>query len=164
MRVRLRNLTLCVVALMFAVALPVAGRGVGDEPVRQLVSVCAGQEITVTARKLKIKFVGVLEDSRCPEGVQCIWAGNARIRLKLSGGRGRVANVELNTTNKPRETTYANYTIALVNLVPRAVRDGRPKAGEYGATLAIINNKATGRSSPSDASIKTITPAPCIDR
>lgn len=32
----------------------------------------------------EIKFVKVLSDSRCPEGVTCIWAGNAVILVEIS--------------------------------------------------------------------------------
>jgi hypothetical protein len=34
--------------------------------------------------KATLTFFG-LEDSRCPEGVQCVWAGNATVDLLLSG-------------------------------------------------------------------------------
>ncbi|HYG11662.1 MAG TPA: hypothetical protein VD835_17070 [Pyrinomonadaceae bacterium] len=137
MRVRLRNLTLCGVALMFAVAQPAAARVAGDGRAEQTLEVRAGQEVTVGAHKLKLKFVAVREDSRCPEGVQCIWAGNARVAVKLTAGRRRAATVELNTTTAPRETTYANYTIKLTNLAPRPAQDKQPKARDYVATFVV---------------------------
>lgn len=34
---------------------------------------------------LKIELSGV-NDSRCPANVQCIWAGNAKLNLTISGG------------------------------------------------------------------------------
>lgn len=137
MRVRLRTLTLCVAALMLCVALPVGGRGAGDEGAGQTVEVRVGREVSVGGRKLKIKFVAVREDSRCPEGVQCIWAGNARIDLKLSRAGGRAANMELNTMTAPREITYANYTIKLKNLAPYPSQSRPPKVREYVATLVV---------------------------
>ncbi len=32
-----------------------------------------------------VRFVEVVEDSRCPEGVECIWAGRAQIRVEVDG-------------------------------------------------------------------------------
>lgn len=34
---------------------------------------------------LTITFATVLGDSRCPEGVECIWAGEASVRLVIDG-------------------------------------------------------------------------------
>jgi hypothetical protein len=48
---------------------------------------------TVTARlgeevrlgNLRIRPVAVLEDSRCPADVTCVWAGRIRVRVAVSG-------------------------------------------------------------------------------
>jgi hypothetical protein len=32
-----------------------------------------------------VRFVAVAEDSRCPEGVQCVWAGVATVRVEVDG-------------------------------------------------------------------------------
>jgi hypothetical protein len=134
---KLRNLTLCVAALMIVCAQPAAARGEGDGRAGKTVNVRAGQQVSVAAYKLRILFVAVREDSRCPEGVQCVWAGNARVALTLSGAGARTASVELNTMTAPREIAYANYTIRLISLAPRPVQDGRPKARDYVATFVI---------------------------
>lgn len=33
----------------------------------------------------RIAFVSVVEDSRCPTGVQCVWAGTAKIQVTIDG-------------------------------------------------------------------------------
>jgi hypothetical protein len=123
--------------LLLACAPPAAGRGAGDGRAGQTVEVRVGRQVAVAAGKLKIRFVAVREDSRCPQGVQCIWAGNARVRVMLSRAKGRAATVELNTLTEPREITYANYTIKLTNLAPRPVQDRQLKASDYVATFVI---------------------------
>jgi hypothetical protein len=35
---------------------------------------------------LTVRPLEVLEDSRCPASVQCVWAGRVRIRAEVSGG------------------------------------------------------------------------------
>ncbi len=146
---RLRNLTLCVAVLLICGAPSVVGRAAGDGRATQnadagagqTVNVRVGQRVSVAARGLKIEFVAVREDSRCPEGVQCIWAGNARLALRLSrAGSRRTTNVELNTTTEPREIVYANYKIKLTNLAPRPVQDRPPRPRDYVATLVVSKN------------------------
>lgn len=39
---------------------------------------------TITLENHTIKFVEVLEDSRCPENTTCIWAGRARVLVEIS--------------------------------------------------------------------------------
>ena len=38
---------------------------------------------TITIESYQIKFVKVLEDSRCPKNVTCIWAGRAKILVEV---------------------------------------------------------------------------------
>lgn len=40
---------------------------------------------TVRLGDLSVRPIAVLEDSRCPSGVQCVWAGRLRIRAAVSG-------------------------------------------------------------------------------
>ncbi|MFT5891354.1 MAG: hypothetical protein ACI9Y7_001455, partial [Dokdonia sp.] len=32
---------------------------------------------------IKVTFLEVLEDSRCPKGVSCVWAGQAKIKVRI---------------------------------------------------------------------------------
>ncbi len=41
-----------------------------------------GESVKVGA--VTITFAELLEDSRCPEGVQCVWAGRARVLVEVS--------------------------------------------------------------------------------
>ncbi len=47
-----------------------------------------GREITM-GRKLTIRFVKVVSDSRCPEGVLCVWAGRAFLETVVTTERGQ---------------------------------------------------------------------------
>ena len=40
-----------------------------------------GQKAVIEGEELTIKFVEVISDSRCPAGVECVWAGEAQCRL-----------------------------------------------------------------------------------
>src|ERR1041384_3412543 len=57
-----------------------------------------GAETAVEGADFKLGFVNVTQDSRCPEGTTCIWAGNARLRLRVVSANGASKEFELNTT------------------------------------------------------------------
>jgi len=85
------------------------------------VSLRKGQKTTLRAEKITIKFDSVVEDSRCPEGTNCIWAGNAKIRLMVSKAGKRAKAIELNTAGQMAgdasvEAQYENYKIKLISL------------------------------------------------
>jgi hypothetical protein len=34
-------------------------------------------------KNIKVTFLGVIEDSRCPKDVTCVWAGQAKIKVRI---------------------------------------------------------------------------------
>ena len=78
--------------------------------------IAVGQEAKVQGTSTVIRFSGVIEDSRCPSDVQCVWAGDAVVRLSLSGAGAIEAS--LHTTLDPKAVQYAGRTITLVGLKP----------------------------------------------
>ncbi len=91
----------------------------------------------ITKDKLKITFVSVLEDSRCPVGVNCIWAGNAKIQLKISQAKGASKTFELNTYLQPQVFTFEGYEIKIVDLTPTPKVNVRINRNGYVATFFI---------------------------
>ena len=43
-----------------------------------------GQTVTIAGTGLSLRFVEIVADSRCPTGVQCIWAGEASALVEIS--------------------------------------------------------------------------------
>jgi hypothetical protein len=101
----------------------------------------AGRAVTLRGENLRLRFAPVVNDSRCPTGVECVWAGNAEVLIEVgAGGRGAGSTLRLNTNTSPEragEGKYRRYTVRLVGLspYPRAGRKIRP--GEYTATLLV---------------------------
>ena len=95
------------------------------------------QEAMIEGEGLAVRFESVLEDSRCPEGVDCIWSGNAKIRLRSVKQKQTPAAVELNTDVGSKSSSYLNYEIRLVALKPRTKADKPIQPNEYRATLII---------------------------
>ena len=78
-----------------------------------------GESITLEKGKLTIKFKSLVGDSRCPQGVVCVWAGTAEVILEVSKNK-----IALNTTLDPRQQVVGDYNIQLRDVIPY------PKAGE----------------------------------
>jgi hypothetical protein len=107
---------------------------------RSEVKLSPGQEVAVTRTKLRIKFIVVESDSRCPSDVTCVWAGNAAIKLQLAG-LGKSKNVTLNTSQAGQfvsETIYQGYKVKLVDLSPRPRSTQKIAPSDYQATLLVI--------------------------
>jgi hypothetical protein len=86
---------------------------------------------------LEIAFEGVKDDSRCPVGVQCIWAGDAIVTLALRQAPAARETRQLHAVQDGRETTYGGYRVVLEALAP-APRADAPIAPEaYRATLKV---------------------------
>jgi hypothetical protein len=95
------------------------------------------QEAAIEGEGLTVVFESVVEDSRCPEGVDCIWSGNAKIRIKSSKQKHAPSSIELNTNVEPKSSSYLDYEIKLVALKPRPKADKPVQPNEYKATLII---------------------------
>jgi hypothetical protein len=78
----------------------------------------AGKSVFVKGSRLTIEFVEVVEDSRCPRYVNCIWAGNAKVKLLVSRGKAAPKEIELNTGIEPRAVTVFGYELMLKGLTP----------------------------------------------
>jgi hypothetical protein len=90
-----------------------------DKTAQNLIVINYGRQVAAAKENLTLKFVAILEDSRCPEGVQCVWAGNARIELAVTKTGEDTASLELNTNDRfPIEAQYLGYLITLIDLQP----------------------------------------------
>ena len=49
----------------------------------QEVSLRLNKQTKLSRSKMTIKFVA-LEDSRCPQDVTCVWAGNAKVTIRVT--------------------------------------------------------------------------------
>jgi ABC-type glycerol-3-phosphate transport system substrate-binding protein len=86
---------------------------------------------------ITVTFDGVSEDSRCPEDVQCVWAGNGAIRLTLEGG-DEMEVVIVNSTLQPREVSFFGYVIGFRDLTPYPATTEPSDPGAYVATISVV--------------------------
>lgn len=91
----------------------------------------------VSGTQLTVKFVSVLDDSRCPEDANCIWAGNAKIQIKLKKSKGAWKTFELNSNLTEKTVEFAGYKIKLTDLDPKPRTNIRINRHGYTATLSV---------------------------
>jgi len=77
-------------------------------------SLSIGQSAIIKGQALRITFEDVIEDSRCPSDVTCIWAGRVSCIIKLVGGSSqyRMVLTESGLTDQYTSETYREYQLA----------------------------------------------------
>jgi len=101
------------------------------------VQVRNGQEKAVSNAGITIRFLEVTEDSRCPSDVNCVWAGVARVRLKISKDGVADREFEVNTNQGDKPAIYGGWSIRLKKLDPYPSSKSTIKASDYVATFSI---------------------------
>jgi hypothetical protein len=96
-----------------------------------------GHKAVIGTEELYITFLNVVEDSRCPIGYRCFWAGNGAVLLKIEKANQDILTDTVNTTLEPKILYYHNYTISLRNLTPYPVADSVIKKKDYVVTLLV---------------------------
>ncbi len=70
-----------------------------------------GQTVAISGEDLKITFLEVTSDSRCPSGVTCIWAGEVVCAVRIEEGTQTsiVDFIQSGNTNDYSQMTYGNH-------------------------------------------------------
>ena len=106
-------------SLRLALAFTLAGcAGTGPQAVlNQEVELTPGQALRIAGTDRTVTFVDVPQDSRCPVGATCIWAGNAEVRLRLRAGSLDTL-FSVNTGQEPKSATAGRLRFELRGLMP----------------------------------------------
>jgi len=110
------------------------GQIVARQP--QGVRVKVGTSSIEKRSKIKVEFLEMMEDSRCPVDTTCIWAGNAQIKVRVSKN-GRSKTMELNSAAKNSDNTFAGYEFKLAALTPVPRSNIRIDRNGYVATISM---------------------------
>jgi len=98
---------------------------------------------------LKITFLAVTKESRCPINATCISAGNAEILLRVKAGKQPAKNYKLNTNRKPLHQVIPivypegmagipkSYLLSIGELNPLPFAGKKTKQSDYRLKLAI---------------------------
>lgn len=103
---------------------------------KETFTLSVGKQKTAKKSKLKIRFLEVVEDSRCPVGVNCIWAGNAKVKVQVIGARSTKV-FEFNTNLGPKGDTFEGWSIVIDSLTPTPHADKTIDPKSYKAKINI---------------------------
>ncbi|CAM2862441.1 hypothetical protein [Flavobacterium frigoris] len=95
----------------------------------------------------KLILKEVLSDSRCPEGVQCIWAGEAKVVVSVYEGKKFVKDEELVISGKNEQINkdwfmsylpFSQKNIKSINIVPYPKEGVKINPKEYYIKIGYI--------------------------
>ena len=95
-----------------------------------------GEKATVADGELVVSFVGVLEDSRCPKGEQCIQAGRVRLSFEATRRGGQPVRFVLDSSRES-DAGVEGFQIDLVSVQPVRIAAGPISPGDYVAKVSI---------------------------
>ena len=102
----------------------------------------SAESVRIAGTALVLTFDRVTEDSRCPTDVNCIWAGNAVVRLATRVAGVTHGPIELHTTTADkRETPVDGYRVQLVRLMPTRTQGTTITQDQYIATLTVVRSR-----------------------
>ena len=104
---------------------------------QKVVKVQINQQKKVIGTKFTVKFLEMVEDSRCPSDTNCIWAGNAKIKIRVTKS-GKTAKIfELNTNLADKTVVFEGHEFKLTALTPAPRSNIRINRNGYTATLTV---------------------------
>lgn len=90
--------------------------------------------------RLSVRFVEMVEDSRCPTDTNCVWAGNAKIKIRVRA-HGRSHDLTLDTNGPNQAAIAEGYSIKLIRLTPEPRSNIRIDRNGYVATFEAVKLK-----------------------
>lgn len=103
-------------------------------PLNERFTLAPGETAVIADTALRVQFVRVSNDSRCPADVVCIQGGDALVHILVNGG-----GYELHTGDASRASiTHRGVSIELVELQPYPFSSRTIAPGDYRATLRAI--------------------------
>lgn len=99
-----------------------------------------GETANVASENLTLKFEKVLNDSRCPDGAMCIWAGQAQalVTIELNGKKEQITLTQMGSSDSTIQN-YAQYKISF-NVTPYPKLNQTISNSDYRLNLTITKN------------------------
>jgi hypothetical protein len=105
-------------------------------PLNEQFELAPGQSANVEGASIRVSFLRVLGDSRCPADVLCVQGGDAIVAIQVEPGGGPSVPYELHTGDM-RPVKHGDLTIELVQLSPYPFSSRTIPPDEYRATLRV---------------------------
>jgi hypothetical protein len=137
------GLGLALISLVLLLMGCAGGGGQIKASLGQVFTLAIGQTAEITGENLKIKFLEVVEDSRCARNVYCFWAGRVSCVMEIKDGGSPYKTVltEPGLTDSYSTETYQEYNFSFyVRPYPEAGK----KIAQDEYRLSLIVDKGIG--------------------
>jgi hypothetical protein len=103
-----------------------------------VVTLRAGESRRVGGTPITVAFEALVEDSRCPRGVNCVWEGDAAVRVRIEGGQAARQTPTLHVNPRfTSEAAHDGYLVTLTDVAPYPESDRQTAPGDYRITLRV---------------------------
>jgi len=96
-----------------------------------------GDDVVVPGTVLRMSLAAVVEDSRCPSDVVCVWEGNAKVDVGIGAGTGPTFALLLNTALEPQTVEWNGVLVTLLDVSPYPVSTETIRAGDYSVKVRL---------------------------
>ncbi len=126
--------------LLLLLLLAACGGGPGEVKANlgQEFSLSIGQTASIQGEDLRLKFLEVVNDSRCPSDVTCVWQGQASSLIEITYLESvqKVTLVRPGLTEEPSRIDFNDYLIQF-NLTPYPEVRKEIKKSDYRLQLVV---------------------------
>ena len=106
-------------------------------PINQQFTLAPGEAAAIDRTGLRVQFIRVIGDSRCPADALCIWVGDATVHVRVFEG-ALTSDYDLHTANSEQSTIeHGGMRISLVQLQPYPFSHRTIQPSDYRATLDV---------------------------
>lgn len=139
---KIANLLLClgVAAAVFGCTSGATRAGESVSEQARTYELKVDEEKAVAGADFTMVLAAVPEDSRCPEGVDCIWAGSVGVELVFCGPKSE-KTARLNTNTAPRVLKYRGRYVRILGVSPKKVEGREIKPADYVVTLEVSKDR-----------------------
>jgi hypothetical protein len=131
-----KSLILIVGCLLFTTACNEKSPVGPSVSIDQQFTLAPGESAAIEGTSIRVSFLRVSRDSRCPADAICVWAGDAAVHVRATGN-GSV-EYELHTGDPARTSVaHGDFRIGLVQLQPYPFSSRTIEPGDYRATLTV---------------------------
>jgi len=121
---------------------------------KKMIYLREGENIFIPEAEMNVTFKNIAEDSRCPKGVQCIWAGVAVANVEFMSTTSRPVILQLSTTdvngkNYRKTQAFNGFDITLEEVTPQptATENAKLLSGKYKIGISVTKEGEGNNSS-----------------
>jgi hypothetical protein len=120
------------------VALADCGRHGSAAALNEPLQLAPGHAAVFSGEKIEVTFVDIESDSRCPNDVTCVWAGEIVVRLAIrSDGRTQQVGIKEN-----QSLAVDEYTVSVLQVLPARATSQPIAPADYRVTLKVARSKS----------------------